>query len=325
MTSTTSDVLRSEAEYGVKPVVPLGPTVPIFDSAVWIARTFVEVARRNEAGILADRDMEFLHDYRVGLRRVRSLLSQLRNVFAEQDRRRLRSELAEIMKHTNRLRDLDVYLGARDRYRALLPDAMQPSLELLFDMMEEERKAAFVEVSAYLRGGEYCRKIQALEGFEDLTRGPKAEAPTLDYACRLMLKRFRKVVRLGRAIDAKTPNARLHELRIECKKLRYLLEFFMPLFPMKKIKPLVKILKSLQDALGRFNDYSVQHASLVVFVAQHPLQGGKGARMKESVGALGKVLGRLQTQVRGEIFDYIETFVNKKTRKQFEQLFGGTA
>ncbi len=54
----------------------------------------------------------------------------------------------------------------------------------------------------------------------------------------------------------------VHQLRINCKKLRYLMEFFAPLFPENEIKTLIKALKLLQDNLGNFNDYSVQQIFL---------------------------------------------------------------
>ena len=47
-------------------------------------------------------------------------------------------------------------------------------------------------------------------------------------------------------MDAHTPDELVHELRIQCNKLRYLMEFFMNLYSGKTIKPLIKSLKGLQ-------------------------------------------------------------------------------
>jgi CHAD domain-containing protein len=43
-------------------------------------------------------------------------------------------------------------------------------------------------------------------------------------------------------------------MRRSLKKLRYLIEFFAPLFPSKDVKPFVKQLKTLQDVFGYVND-----------------------------------------------------------------------
>ena len=85
---------------------------------------------------------------------------------------------------------------------------------------------------------------------------------SLDFACRLVLKRYGKVCKIARSIDGKTADDVIHQLRIHCKKLRYLMEFFSPLFPENEIKTLIKSLKVLQDNLGNFNDYSVQQKFL---------------------------------------------------------------
>jgi hypothetical protein len=48
--------------------------------------------------------------------------------------------------------------------------------------------------------------------------------------------------------------AQKHKMRRFLKKLRYLTEFFAPLVPGKKVKPIVKQLKTLQDVFGYVND-----------------------------------------------------------------------
>jgi CHAD domain-containing protein len=70
------------------------------------------------------------------------------------------------------------------------------------------------------------------------------------------------VIKKGRAIKKSSPPAKLHRLRIECKKLRYLLEFFSSLYDQKEIGRLVRALKKLQNNLGDFNDFAVQRAAL---------------------------------------------------------------
>ena len=50
----------------------------------------------------------------------------------------------------------------------------------------------------------------------------------------------------------------LHELRIEGKKFRYLLEFFHSLFDQDAVDEYLKQMKKLQNTLGDFNDLAVQ-------------------------------------------------------------------
>ena len=73
---------------------------------------------------------------------------------------------------------------------------------------------------------------------------------------------YRKMVKMGRAIDDDSPAEDLHELRKVGKELRYLLEFFSSLYPADVVKPFIKTLKGLQDQLGRFQDREVQANAL---------------------------------------------------------------
>ena len=73
---------------------------------------------------------------------------------------------------------------------------------------------------------------------------------------------YRKMVKMGRAIDDDSPAEDLHELRKVGKELRYLLEFFASLYPADVVKPFIKTLKGLQDQLGRFQDREVQANAL---------------------------------------------------------------
>jgi CHAD domain-containing protein len=311
--------------YQSRPEIPLNAEAPVFDSACSIARVFIEVARLNEPGILNDYDSEFLHDYRVSLRRVRSLLSLFKGVFSEADNQRLKVALAEIMKQTNTLRDLDVYLLDRESFFKRIPESMHDGLEVMFEVFVRERQVAFEQVCSLFQGLEYQQSMDQLSivfpEAEELQKGNAAGEPSGLYACRMILKRYRKVVEIARSIDERTPDATVHELRIQCKKLRYLIEFFIPLFPAKSIRPLVKSLKGLQDVLGRFNDYSVQQEALGNFVAQHPMRGKKGLRLAASVGALVATLYQLQLQARSEVVERIDLFVNPSTLNDFKRVF----
>lgn len=141
------------------------------------------------------------------------------------------------------------------------------------------------------------------------------------YAGKTILQRYRKVARIARSIDAETPDEVVHRLRIQCKKLRYLMEFFTPLFPQRRMKRLVRSLKGLQDLLGIFNDCSVQRESLTQFVADHPLRGKKGMMLAESVGALAATLYQKQLRTRSEIDAALKDFANKQTNQNFRALF----
>ena len=146
--------------------------------------------------------------------------------------------------------------------------------------------------------------------------GKQAEQPIKALACAKILRQYRAIQQDGAAIDAQTPDAAIHELRIECKKLRYLLELFTELFPKKELKLLVKELKVLQDNLGRFNDYSVQQEFL-----QHFAQGTRSAEQLASINGLAAVLHHQQRYERSLVVGNISRFIEGSVGKRFQQLF----
>lgn len=311
-------------DYSIKPEIPLHPEAPMKESGVTIIKTLLGLVRRNEKGIIEDTDTEFLHDYRVGLRKVRSVVTLLAGIFREEDTLRLKTQFGELTRKTNGLRDLDVYLQSREEYFQLIPPITHVGLRLLFSRLAMERKEEQKKVQAFMKSRGYARQIAALQKlFADSTHladGPLAREKTLTLACRLILKRYRKVCKTARDLDENTPDPVLHRLRINCKKLRYLMEFFTPLFPAEEIRHLIKSLKVLQDNLGRFNDYSVQQRFLAG-VAGDPRRDFQVLQIAQAVGALTAMLYRLQMEERGRIMENFARFDSPEIRVEFQTLF----
>lgn len=314
-----------QRQYSVKPELELLPETPVKESATTILRTFLTVARLNEQGIIADSDTEFLHDYRVSLRKVRSVLSLCTGVFDAKESTRLKEQLAAIMRTTNGLRDLDVYLLNRGEYQGLVPSSAHGGLQILFDNFAQKRKGEQKKVAAALESKVYLRSMANLEKMfaagDNIKSGPQAEVHSLAFARRLIMKRYRKVCKTGRDLDETTPDQIIHQLRIHCKKLRYLMEFFSPLFPPAEIKKLIRSLKMLQDNLGNFNDYSVQQQFLDRLLAGDIAGGGKAIAVAHAIGALTAMLHQLQGVERGRIMSNLAGFDSLEIRAAFRELF----
>ncbi|MBT7308393.1 MAG: CHAD domain-containing protein, partial [Gammaproteobacteria bacterium] len=209
--------------YHAKPSIPIEADDPVRDMVLHYIRTLLDIARVNEAGIIEDIDIEFLHDYRVSLRKIRSILSLVRNIFSSEQTRWLKREFAAIAKRTNHLRDLDVYLLEQENYREMVPAALSDGVDELFTSLVAARKRELSRVRRWLRSTEYRNAIEKLqlslagEG-EVLGVGDKAEQAVITVARREFSKKFHKVGKLGSRIDASTPDEEVHDLRIECKK-----------------------------------------------------------------------------------------------------------
>jgi CHAD domain-containing protein len=312
-------------KYTSKPVVHLNPDAPVKESAQTIINAFLKISRRNEKGIIADYDTEFLHDYRVSLRKVRSLLSLFKGVYRPEDTDRLKQDFASLMQETNSLRDLDVYLLNKKQYFDLVPEDTHEGLEILFNFFAGERGKEQKRVSQTIKSKTYLKEIvrlQKLFAEAALVTGPRGDEKSLAFACMSILKRYNKVCKIARSIDEKTEDETVHQMRINCKKIRYLIEFFAPIFPEDEIKSLIKSLKVLQDNLGNFNDYSVQQAFLRQVLSEKMEDfGGAELKVAESVGALTAMLNQLQQKERCQVMKNFALFDSSETRATLAKLF----
>lgn len=315
-----------QEKYTAKPVLQIHPEARIKDTTQTIIAVFLQTARANEKGLMSDYDTEFLHDYRVSLRKVRSVLSLFTGVYSSEETALFKKDFSSLMQKTNALRDLDVYLLNKLHYFSLVPADTHAGLAILFEYLAEQRRKEHTNVNRVMRSNTYRKEIGRLEKLftkgSSLAAGPRAEEHSLAFACRLIFKRYNKVCKVARDVDAQTEDGTVHQLRINCKKLRYLMEFFTPLFPADEIVTLLKALKILQENLGNFNDYSVQQKFLR-HILQEKMSDFGSAKLKvaESVGALTAILHRLQKKERRQVMKNFARFDSPETRAAFTQLF----
>ena len=291
-----------------------------------ILRYLYKIMRANEAGIKADIDTEFLHDYRIAIRRTRSALSQIRDVFPADVTEHYKGSFRNLGQRTNALRDLDVYLLSEDEFEARLPEEMRPDIVPLFDYLRILREQTLEEVIASLSSAEYAQALQEWETFlnEPVPKKPRtvnATLPIADLARMRIYKRYRRVIKDGNYILTHMQDDLLHALRIECKKLRYLMEFFASLFPIKKMARLIKQLKKLQDNLGEFNDLAVQQEYLMHMAEELPLDDPRSRKALVATGYLVENLGYEQKVVKENFAGTFTEFASPANQTLFRRLF----
>ncbi len=285
-----------------------------------------DVMRQNEAGIRADWDTEFLHDFRVAIRRTRSALSQIKGVLPEDAVAHFKDEFRQLGRSTNRLRDLDVYLLEEETYRALLPQSLQPGLDAVFLRLKNERRRALNDMVQVLDTPEYRGLMDSWTAFLQDERSRTEEysgVPAITLARKFIYKRFKQVLKRGQAIGDDTPDEALHNLRIDCKKLRYLLEFFTSFFPKDKMDKLIGYMKKLQDNLGDFNDLSVQQQELMAYLNEVLSRSRRADRLL-CAAAIGGLIARLHSQqqvVRREFASAFAIYAGKKNVRLYRDLF----
>lgn len=216
--------------------------------------------------IEADADDEALHDFRVALRRLRTLLPLVGDDHAPRLAAQCDRGLRRLTRLTGARRDLDVVLrdGAS---RTARQEAIMPVAALL----QRERRRAQRQLLTLLRNSRTRQTLAATERL--LAACEAAPAPRPADVLERLHAAGRKLRRRLRRARRETTVARLHAARKAGKRLRYLLEALPALYPnrirRRATGSAIADLKSVQDALGSICDLSVRAALLAELSARH--------------------------------------------------------
>jgi len=303
---------KKPGSYTAKVNIQLDPDMRSDKAAKAILSFLVQIMRINEAHIEKDVDTEFIHDFRVAIRRTRSALGQIKYVFPTKTTDRFKKDFSFVGRLSNELRDLDVYLLNEDKYKAMLPPILRDDIDPLFDYLRKKRSKALHKVIRGLKSKKYAKILQDWEAFlnkpqRDSVTASNAKLPVIDLARNRIYKKYRNVVKVGNQILENTEDEMLHVLRIHCKKLRYLMEFFSSLFPPKKINTLIDQLKKLQDNLGDFNDLRIQREYLLNIIEELPIAHQQS---KKTLAAIGSLIGALVNEKQAVKDAFAKTFTD---------------
>lgn len=322
---------RQPRDYSSRLNFKLDPKQPAGEVVRRIQLQLLETLEANLPGTRADLDSEFLHDLRVAVRRTRSALTQIKGVFPDAVVEEFKTRFAWVGQITSPTRDMDVYLLGFDAYRESLPEEYQPYMEPLKQFLQAHQQQEQQAMVRKINSPHFHTLLKEWRAFLETPPDPEndgeaAAKPIRKVAARRIHKIFRRVLEEGLAIDAYSPPEALHELRKNCKKLRYLLEFFQSLYPPLEVRPLIKALKSLLDNLGDFQDLEVQAEKLRQFAHQMVQEGEVPADTLLAMGMLVDNLLKRQQQARETFDSRFAHFSRPEHVQTYESLFGkGTA
>ena len=236
--------------------VALAPDMAPLAGFRCIAFACLDQLQRNHEGATTQDDPEYIHQMRVATRRLRAALRLFRPLLPPQLEAALLPPLRERMSLLGAARDMDVLLG---EIAAPVMNSLrdEPRLAALVGVITERRHRQRQTATHDLRGPKFGQFV-LLAG--DLLHQPPFDPPAAADGASLAafangrIRRLRrKVLQLARAANTDDP-ASLHALRIGIKRLRYALEFFVPLGRGKSLAKKLEHLARLQDTLGQIND-----------------------------------------------------------------------
>jgi len=222
---------------------------------------------KNLSGAASGQSLEALHQVRVSLRRLRSALAAFKDFIPTAQRKALNQEAKWLLKQLGPARDLDVFV---QELAAPVTGQLSHSTALVQLMRAARRaqEAAHVQAGKALKGARARRLAARLDAWISGRGWRNADArhdarktQALDFARRNLNRRIAKVREAYGDVEALSVDQR-HELRIALKKIRYALEFFNQLLPVKRAGRLGTLIKALQDSLGHLNDLQVAERTI---------------------------------------------------------------
>lgn len=235
----------------------------------------------NEPAIMEAGDPEGVHQMRVGLRRLRSIIRLFSGQGDPFELNIYSQEARHIAATLGQARDLDVL---EDDLMAALPDRslVDVNHDPVLRALARARKKAWSDVRTLLTEPRFTKFLLGLAARIEAIRAAPPEGrlakPAPAFAAARLREAAAKAAKLGRKMQRLSTPKR-HELRKRLKKLRYAAHVFGPLFPARKTRPYLKRLEALQDSLGALNDVAVAEETLAALpvAAQHRTAAARAA------------------------------------------------
>jgi CHAD domain-containing protein/CYTH domain-containing protein len=229
---------------------PAGETVPAL-LAARVADVSAASTRLGQAG-----DVEALHDFRVAIRRLRSLLRAYRDLTDAAIPRRLRRRLRQLARATNVSRDLEVKLAWLEGEKASLKPRERTGERWLAERLDQERANADKEALDLVTTNLTPLAAAVTTRLDDLPLSTGIGAIVFArLVADLVREQTWELEQHLSSVQSIENQEEAHEARIAGKRVRYLLEPLALTVPLAA--ELVARLKALQDLLGDMHDADV--------------------------------------------------------------------
>ncbi|MDQ3032119.1 MAG: CHAD domain-containing protein, partial [Myxococcota bacterium] len=248
----------SDSKPSAAPLLECAPE----EGARRLALRWIDEATEAAERVVEGNDDEALHDLRVALRKLRTVVrtydGELRGALAKKRKKKL----DRLVQATGAARDAEVQITWLEEARGDLEGGAQPGIDWLLERLREREEAAYAELRAttapaLLRFLPKVRRELARYSTEHVVFETRAPRRFADTTAKLVRKQAEELASVLRGVRSPDDEERAHEARKDGKRLRYLLE------PLRHeevagASEIVKTLKRLQDLLGELNDIAMR-------------------------------------------------------------------
>lgn len=232
--------------------------IGVFKQLAWLC---LKQLQANEGGIFGVSNVEFIHQARVSLRRLRTALRLFSTELPPGFSEKWGLAWRDVGEQLGNARNWDVF------YTEILPDmevdlGNSADVSNLKEFAQTQRKMAHSQAQTWISGRHYSLTMIAF--CEALLALPNNKATRItDFADKALKKRYKRFCR-GAEVAHTLNSEERHEVRIDLKKLRYTIDFFESLYPRKQLQPFLKGLAETQELLGHMNDLVICESLLAL-------------------------------------------------------------
>ncbi len=249
------------------------PDDPMAEAVRKVMYRQLQVMLANEEACRGGKSIEAVHDMRVATRRLRVAFRLFGSYYKRGLVRDLEADLRKTGRTLGAARDLDVFNKTARQYLRSLPKQQRADLDPLLSNWKRQRQVAGRELVDYFDSPRYRRLVDKLGDF--LTTSGAGVANHRDAATPVQVRhvltstvwqRYEAVRAYEILLPAATADV-LHALRIECKYLRYTLEFFQEVLG-HGASSIIRQVIAVQDHLGEIQDAEVASHLLADFLSK---------------------------------------------------------
>jgi len=226
----------------------------------------------NISAVVEAREIEGLHQMRVGFRRLRVAFTSFGKHFRNSELDTLKDRARRMAENLGPARDLDVFTEELLEPAAQANGAVE-SFELLRARANDARRTAWDFAATHVLSPSFAafmadlnsaveRRIW-LDGAKNTT---PFDVPAQELATKVLDSRLRTAKKKAKRLEDAS-DEQIHHLRIALKKLRYTGEFFSPLYEKKNVEEFGERLSKMQDSLGAVHDVVVARETLARLTA----------------------------------------------------------
>ena len=198
---------------------------------------------------------ESVHQLRISLRRLRALLSFCKPLLPPATFATCQESLRDWGKTLEALRATDVLLATWAQLIPHHPPAPGGPRATLVEILQQSRPQLLAPLLAAMSLGQYTPLLLNL--WSHMAEWPLADTPPVpplaDYLDHRLIRWLQHLRSAGAHLDFSDPQT-VHQLRIQGKKLRYVLEIMAPSLGTRRSRLVNERLKRLQDHLGNVHD-----------------------------------------------------------------------